>query len=244
MKVAEIMTANVIQVEPETPITEAIWLMLKHQVSGLPVVQKDGKLVGIVTEGDFLRRSEIGTQPKRSRWLQFLIGPGKLADEYVHMNSRKVGDVMTRSPQVVNEGATLSEAVEIMERFHVKRLPVMRGRQLIGIVSRANFLRGLASVAREIPASKPEDAAIRDKIRAELDSQRWALSGSIEVVVRDGIVDLWGTIIDERTRPALIVAAENIPGVKAVRDHLAWIEVFSGVVIVPEDEKSLQAKAS
>ena len=122
MKVSEVMTTNVIQVHPETPITEAIWLMLKHQISGLPVVQANGDLVGMVTEGDFLRRNEIGTQKERSRWLQFLIGPGKLSDEYVHSRGRKVKDVMTPSPQFVSEDTTLAEAVKIMER-HREHLP-------------------------------------------------------------------------------------------------------------------------
>jgi CBS domain-containing protein len=244
MNVSEIMTANVIQVHPDTPIAEAIWLMLKHQISGLPVVETNGDLAGIVTEGDFLRRSELGTQPQRSRWLQFLIGPGKLAQEYVHTRGRKVREVMTREVQTVTEVTPLSEAVELMEKRHVKRLPVLRGRQLVGIVSRANFLRGLASVAREIQAQAPNDAAIREKIRAELDSQRWAFSGAIDVTVRDGVVDLWGSIIEERTRQALIVAAENVPGVSAVRDHLVWIEPYSGVAVVPEEEQSATAYAS
>src|SRR5579864_6900831 len=98
MRAHQIMTRGVISVTPETSIVDAANKMLEHHVSGLPVIDQAGHLVGIVSEGDFLRRSEIGTERKRSRWLQFLFGPGRTASEFVHQRGRKVGEVMTSEP--------------------------------------------------------------------------------------------------------------------------------------------------
>ena len=241
MIVKDIMTQNVISVQPDENITHAIRLMLQRGISGLVVVDKTGDLVGLVTEGDFLRRVETGTQKQRSRFLQFLVGPGRLADEYVRLSGRKVADVMSSPVHTLTELSSLSEAVELMERHHIKRLPVVRGRKVVGIVSRANMLHALASVVHEVKAPLNDDVEIRRQILAELANQKWSLPSLINVVVRSGKVDLWGTITDERMRKALIVAAENVPGVKIVRDHTAWVEPVSGLIIGPDTEVDARA---
>jgi CBS domain-containing protein len=238
MKTADIMTRNVISVRPDTTTLHAVGLMLQHRISGLPVVDGNGDVVGMVTEGDFLRRVETGTQRQRPRWVQFLVGPGRLAEEYVHSSSRKVEEVMTRSVHTIDEDTPLSEAVDLMERHRIKRLPVLRDHQLVGIVSRANLLHALASLAREIKATPADDAAIRERLLAELNRQSWAQLGLINVVVCNGTVELWGTILDERKRQAFILAAENVPGVKNVRDHLVWVDPISGMTIGPPEEAS------
>ena len=231
MKVKDIMTWPVFSIAPESNVLPAVQLMLKQKISGLPVVDADGKLLGIVTEGDFLRRTETATERRRPRWLQFLVGPGRLADEYVHTHTRKIADVMTTEPITVNEDTPIEQVVHLMEKHRIKRLPVVRDRQLVGIVSRANLLHALASLAPSAPAATASDETIRKSLLAELERQKWAPVGFLNVVVRDGIVQLWGTITDERERQALVVAAQNIPGVKNVQDHLVWVEPMSGVVI-------------
>ena len=237
MNVGDVMTRQVISVERNAPIQHAIRLMLQHRISGLPVVDSDGKLVGIVTEGDFLRRAETGTQKRRPRWLDFLMGPGRLASEYVQAHSRNVQDVMTTEVRTVGERTSLEEAVRKMEKYGVKRLPVVEGEMLVGIISRANLLRALAIFAHEISPSKADDAAIREAFFKELLQQPWAPRTSINPVVRDGVVELWGNIFDEREREALRVMAQNLPGVKNVRDHLVWVDPTSGFVgLSPEDE--------
>jgi CBS-domain-containing membrane protein len=173
--------------------------------------------------------------------LQFLIGPGRLADEYVHLSGRRISEVMSSPVHTVTEEALLSDAVDLMERHRIKRLPVVRGRKVVGVVSRANFLHALASMTHDIKPPLKDDAAIRERILAELSAQKWTMPNLINVVVRDGNVDLWGTITDERTRTALIVAAENVPGVKAVRDHMVWVEPISGMVIGPAGETDVRA---
>src|SRR5439155_17984592 len=149
MKAKDVMTRPVISVEPGTSVQQAAQLMLQRRISGLPVIDKSGRLVGIVTEADFLRRAEMGTQRKRARWLEFLMGPGRLADEYVHTHGRKVEEVMTTDPATVAENSALGEVVELMEKHRIKRLPVVRGNQVVGIVSRANLLHALASAGRD-----------------------------------------------------------------------------------------------
>jgi CBS-domain-containing membrane protein len=214
--------------------------MLQNRISGLPVIGPTGELVGMVTEGDFLRRGEIGTQRRRSRWLEFMIGPGRLAEEYVRASGRKVDDVMTRNPVTIAEDTPLDQAVDLMERHRIKRLPVVRDGRLVGIVTRANLMHALVSLATQPKAPPGDDAAIREQILAECEKQSWTPMSN--VVVRNGVVELWGVITDERERQARIVAAENVPGVKAVHDHLVWIEPMSGFVVKsPEDEA--QAKA-
>jgi CBS domain-containing protein len=225
----------VVTVSPDASILEAARLMLQNRISGLLVVDGRGRLTGVVTEGDFLRRAETDTDRRRSRWLEFLLGPGRLATDYVHSHGRKVEEVMTADPRTVSEDTPLEQVVHEMERNHIKRLPVMRGNQLVGIISRANLIRALASLVRDAPLAEGDDQAIRELVLAELDRQPW--KPAVNVVVRNGQVDLSGVITDERQRQALKVAVENVPGVKAVHDHVAFVEPMSGMVFhSPEDE--------
>jgi CBS domain-containing protein len=244
MKAKDIMTSRVVSVEADIPILQAVRIMLQRRVSGLPVVDNDGHLVGIITEGDFLRRAETGTQRRRPRWLEFLVGPGRLAAEYTRSHGRKVGEVMTRDPVTVTEHTALEDIVKLMEKRQIKRVPVVLGPYVVGIVSRANLLHALASVAREAKPAEQDDEAIRARLVEELEKQPWAPVAVINPIVRNGVVELWGTITDERERQALVVAAENIPGVKAVRDQLAWIDAASGMVIYQSGEEPVPAKAS
>jgi CBS domain-containing protein len=239
MQAKDVMTSPVVSIVPDATVLEAVRMMLQRRISGLPVIDKDGRLVGMVTEGDLLRRVETGTQQRRPRWLEFLLGPGRLADEYTRTHGRKVMDVMTREPLTVTEDAALEEIVKLMEKRQIKRVPVLRGKQVIGIVTRANLLHALAGVSREAPLNiESSDAAIRAAFVAELAKEKWAPIALINPIVRNGVVELWGTIMDERERQALIVAAENVPGVKSVRDHLAWVEPASGMVYQPEGEQA------
>ena len=236
MLARDVMTPRVISIEADAPVTRAAGVMLENRISGLPVVGSNGELVGMVTEGDFLRRREIGTERKRSRWLEFLVGPGRLADEYVRASGRKVSDVMTPEPRTAGEETPLDEIVKTMEQHHIKRVPIVRAGRLVGIVTRVNIMHALVSLAREERAPPGGDAAIREQILAEYAKHPWAPIPN--VVVRDGIVELWGTITDYRERQALIVACENIPGVKAVHDHLVWIEPMSGFVVQSEEDEA------
>jgi CBS domain-containing protein len=231
MKAMDVMTRDVVSIAPEASVLEAVRLMLQHRISGLPVIDAAGTLQGIVTEGDFLRRVETGTERKRSRWVEFLLGPGRLATDYVQTSGRKVAEVMTPDVRTVNEDDPLETVVNVMERHRIKRVPVVRGDKVVGIVTRANLMRALASLALAEHPVAADDAAIRERLLAELKKQSWAPIGLIDVVVKDGVVKLKGALTDERQREAIRVAAENIAGVKKVEDHLVWIEPNTGMIV-------------
>jgi CBS domain-containing protein len=233
MNAADVMTQPVISVTPETTIAEAARLLLDNRISGLPVVDRGGTLVGVVTEGDLLRRTETGTERRHAHWLEFLMSPGRLAEEYAHANARRVGEVMTADVVAVAPNEPLAEVVRLMEHRHVKRVPVIEAGRLVGIVSRANLVRALLDDLSQPAAGKAAvaDAEIREHILAEIAKQPWGPRGSVDVRVEAGVAELHGTITDERERTALRVLAENSPGVTAVRDHLVWIEPVSGLVI-------------
>jgi len=243
MQVRDVMTRNVVSVSADQSVLEAAQLMLEKRISGLPVIDATGKLIGIVTEGDFLRRDEIGTQRQRPKWLEFFIGPGRMAAEYVHTAGRRVNEVMTAEPWTITEDDSLETVVELMENHHVKRLPVLRDGRLVGIVSRADLMDALLELAshRRQSAAMADDATIRKRILAAVAATRWA--PNIGVAVHDGIAELSGIITDERERKGLIVAAENVVGVKQVHDHMTWVEPMSGAAFAsPEDEAKAQAK--
>jgi len=238
MRVHQIMTRKVRTVNPDTSILEAANLMLHRHISGLPVVGDDGKLVGIVSEGDFIHRSEIGTQKRRGRWLKMLLGPGGSASEFVHEHGGKVGEIMTPAADLctATEDMLLEDVVQLIERRNVKRLPVVRGDVLVGIVSRSDLLRAVASLARDIPEPTADDDQIRQRVIAAIENNEWQ-AAQLGVIVRDGIVHLDGIITDERYRKAIIVAAENVAGVKLVHDHIYLFDAMSGIsVSSPEDE--------
>ncbi len=238
MRAHQIMTRKLITVKADTSIREAADLMLQHHISGLPVVGEAGKLLGIVSEGDFMRRSEIGTQGPRIRWLDFLMGAGKSAEDFVHAYGRKVGEIMTRDDLfTVTEDMPLEQLVRLMERENVKRLPVLRGDALVGIVTRSDLLRAVASLARDVPDPTADDDHIRIRVISTIEQNEWRPL-QLGVTVREGIVHLSGMITDERFRQAAIVAAENVPGVKLVHDHLYLFDATSGISFrSPEDEE-------
>jgi len=242
MRAHQIMTRPVVTVSSETTIVEAANTMLQRHVSGLPVVDAAGKLVGIISEGDFLRRSEIGTQRKRGQFLRFILGAGQAASDFVHEHGRKVAEIMTREPLTISEDTTLEDIVELMEKNHVKRLPVMRGDQVVGIVSRANPLQAVATLARQIPDPTADDDHMRNRVIDALSKNDWCPFG-LSVIVRDGIVHLSGVITEERSRQAAIVGAENVAGVRKVRDHLCWVDPMSGMYFMAPEDDGL-AKAS
>lgn len=237
MRAHQIMTRRVITVKPGTTVLEAAKAMLRHHISGLPVTDDDGKLVGMVSEADFLRRSEIGTRRPRIRWLDWLIGPGKAAVEYVREHGRKIGEIMTQEGLcTATEDMELEPLVRLMQRQNVKRLPVVRENKVVGIVTRSDLVRALASLARDVPDPTADDENIRYRVIAAIEENDWRPT-RLGVTVRDGIVHLSGMITDERFRQAAIVAAENVSGVKLVHDHLHLFDSQSGLSFKsPEDE--------
>jgi CBS domain-containing protein len=238
MRAHQIMTRQVITVAADAPIADAANTMLDRRVSGLPVVDATGKLVGIISQGDFIRRAEIGTQRKRGRWLRFLVGPGRAASDFVHERGRHVGEVMTPDPFTVTEDVTLEDIVQLMERNNIKRLPVVREDRLVGIVTRSNLLQAVAGLTRDVPDPTAGDDHIRNRIVTSIEKTDWAPFG-LGVIVLNGVVHLSGVITNERSREATIVAAENVSGVTKVHDHLCWVEPMSGMYLNSQEDENL-----
>ena len=230
MLIQDIMTRAPITVKSSSSIADAARLLLDNHISGLPVVDDNGAIVGIVSEGDFVRRGELDTERRRSAFLEFFVSPGRLADEYVHAYGRLIGEVMTSPVKTISPQALVSEAVETMERDGINRLPVVDGEKLVGIVTRSDLLRALANILAN-KAKPHSDAEIEALIITELGKRSWSQNGFIRVDVKDGIAELSGSIFDERERLAAKVLAENVPGVKAVKDCLTWIDPYIGVAM-------------
>ena len=225
MQASLVMTSPVTTVRADAPIGEAITLMEVHHVSGLPVVDAHGGLVGILTEGDLLRRVEIGTAGSaRAGWLDILFGAGQSAADYVRSHSRRVEDLMTRDLVTVTEHTGIEDVVALMERRHVKRMPVVRDGKIVGMVSRSDLVRVLGRALKAAAVGIPSDAVIRERVQADLQSQSWFPARDVSIAVKDGVVTLAGVISDERARAALRVAAQNVAGVTAVEDKLAWVD--------------------
>jgi CBS domain-containing protein len=242
MKTAQIMTRKPVSVTPQTTILDAAELMLQHHISGLPVTDGNDAVVGIVTEGDMLRRAEIGTERQRAPWLAFLIGPGRLAGDYVDAHARKVGEVMTSDVAVVDPADDLADVVSLMEKRHIKRVPVVENGKMVGIVSRADLVRALVRTLTQqamavVYGVPPDDDVIRKCILDTIAKEPWGPRFSIDITVESGVVDLRGSVTDERERTAIVVAAENVAGVTRVRDHLVWVEPTSGLVIGADETR-------
>jgi len=221
MKAADIMDAPGPSVSPETAVVEAVRLMLAHKVSGLPVVDAAGLLVGMITEGDLLRRSELGTERKITGFAAVQAGAQKLAEEFVRAHAQTIGDVMTKGPVAIDEETAIAAIVSLIEDKHLHLIPVVRQGRLIGMIGRPCLLRALIERADAQIEEPTDDESIRNQLIAVYDREAWAPLSQVDVIVRNGNVELRGNVTDPTKRKALVVAAQAIPGVKSVSDHLA-----------------------
>jgi CBS domain-containing protein len=219
MNAADVMTKDVVSAAPETPLADLIHLVLANRISAIPVLER-GRIVGIVSEGDLVRRAETGTEIRRPHWLEMLTSGTRLAADYARTHGRRADEVMTRDVVTVTETTPLADIVQLFATRRIRRVPVIRDGRLVGIVSRRDLLRALASRLDAAPVNKDDDA-IRDAFLAEVRKQPWAAwPVEVQVVVSDGVVHLWGIAPNDEKRLAMRVAAENIPGVRGVEDHM------------------------
>ena len=221
MKAADVMTDSVISVDPDVSVAQIAELMLGRGISAVPVIGAHGQLAGIVSEGDLIRRGELGTQKRRSWWLMMFSDKPTLAAEYTKARARKARDIMTRQVVSVEPTTPIVDIVELLEKHNIKRVPVVSDGRVVGIVSRANLLRAFASrAAKAAGPAATDDQAIRERLLKHLGRQPWWSERMINVVVTDGKVHYWGFVESQEQRNAMRVAAENIPGVHAVKDHM------------------------
>ena len=237
MIVSDVMTRHVISISPDASVEEAAKQMLERGISGIVVVDAKGELAGVVTEGDLLRRDELGTERHRPWWLRLLVSPGRQALNFTRAHGRRVRDVMTEDVVTVAADATLEDVVELMEQYRIKRVPVTEGNRVVGVVSRADLLRALVVSSRNDAPLDTDDRSLRAAVLDAVDKQSWTPLTTLNVTVVDGVVDLWGTITNEDERRGICVLAENTPGVKQVNDHLVFVEPYSGTVITGPADK-------
>jgi CBS domain-containing protein len=220
MKARDVMVSPVITVRPYSSVQDLAKIFMERHISAVPVVDERSHVVGIVSEGDLIHRYETGTERHRSWWLQPFVGVGTLAAEYVKAHARKVADVMTRNVICADPDTPLYEIATMLEKNSIKRVPIVKLGQLVGIVTRANLVQALAGAGKALEI-QPSDAAIRDRLLKHLRAQPWAHTSLLNVTVTDGVVDLWGMTTSKVEREAVRVAAESINGVRAVNDNLA-----------------------
>jgi len=222
MLAKDVMTTEVVTVSPDTPVSEIAQLLLRHCISAVPVIGEKGNVAGIVSEGDLMRRPESDTDLRaRSWWLMMMTDAQRLAREYNKTHGQRASDVMTKKVTVVGEETPVGEIARILEEKHIKRVPVVRDGKLVGIVSRANLLRGLATAKQApLPAVSKNDQSVQQHVMAALRKEPWADLAFVSATVEDGVVDLWGLSETPEQRTAYEVAAASVPGVKSVQNNL------------------------
>jgi CBS domain-containing protein len=228
MKAADVMVTNVISVTPDVLVQDVAYILLSNRISGVPVVDDDGQLLGIVSEADLMRRAEIGTRRHRPWWLAVLTGRDVGAVDYVKEHSRKITDVMTSKVITATPDTSLQDIATMLEKNRIKRVPIVMRGKVVGIVSRANLLQALATT-RKTDDADVTDSEIRAGIMARLDAASWSHPALINVIVQDGTAELWGIVESRAEKKAVCVAAEITPGVRGINDHLIIRPVESGV---------------
>jgi CBS domain-containing protein len=221
MLARDIMTTDVCSFAPDTPVPEAAEQLVRLRISGAPVVDATGRVIGVMSEGDLIRRAELGTEREWSGWREFLTAKRTLAHEFIRSHGTRVGDIMTAPVWTVDEDTSLAEIAEMFEKKNIRRAPVVREGKLVGIVTRADMVRALLRCWAEAhPQAPVDDESIRHAILEHARSERWSDTAMLNVEVRNGAVDLYGVADSEDVARALQVLAESMPGVKRVQNHL------------------------
>jgi CBS-domain-containing membrane protein len=230
MNASDVMVTNVITVGPNASVQEVADVLLTNHISALPVVDDHGELIGIISEGDLIRRAELGTERRRSWWLEIFAGESKeaLAIEYVKSHGSKVGDVMTRDVITATPGTSLRDVAALLEKNRIKRVPIIERGKIVGIVSRANLVQALATLRKGIEPGKMSDAVIREKIMAQFSSEPWTNFSTLNATVQGGTVELWGIVGTDAEKEAARVVAEGVAGVDAVENNVIVRRLVSG----------------
>src|SRR5271155_3194520 len=220
MRAMDVMASEVITVEQNASVQTVAKLLAERGISAVPVVDRENRVIGMVSESDLLHRAETGTERRRSWWLDMMASTNQLAGDYIKSHSGRVKDVMTRDVMSVTEETPVADIAVLLETNRIKRVPVLRDGKLVGIVSRANLVRALAMTINEAAdGAEVDDRWIRDKLLAELKAQKWAEVSPANVTVKDGVVHLWSSYLSEQEKRAIVVAAESIPGVRRGGDN-------------------------
>ena len=229
MRARDVMTEEVVRIGINESVFDAAELLLGARVSAAPVVDDKGAVVGIVSEADLIRRAEIDTTAKKSWLARLMESETSAADDFVAAHARRVADVMTREVVTASEDTTLRELVDLLERRKIKRIPVVREGILVGIVSRSDLLLALLSREPDRPVAQSTDKTLRQAVVDTIEHRPWTSKWPTNVLASDGVVHLWGFVEGEEVRKAYRVAAENVPGVRRVKNHLRVLPASVGM---------------
>lgn len=227
MNVQDAMTKDVVTVGPQTTVREIAALLVNRRISAIPVVGQDDQLVGIVSQTDLGHRSETGTEKKRKWWLAVFADADAQAREYTKSHGLRARDVMTRHVLTVAPDASLAEVADILDTHRVRRLPVLKGGKLVGIISRSDLVRKLAEAIPSRPVAGSQDGQLQTAIWQEIKAQPWLSSAVINLTVKDGVVEMYGAVDSDAQRRALRVLAENVPGVQRVQGNLGLLPTMA-----------------
>ena len=229
MRAKDIMVTKVITVGPQASIQDVAKLLFSNRISAVPVVDEHGELTGIISEGDLVRRAEMDTNDRRSWWLELFTRKTKeeLAKKYIKVHARRVKDVMTSTVITAKPTTPLRDIAALLEKNHIKRVPIIAKRKVVGIVSRANLIQALASLRAGSEQSTISDSMIRKKVIRQFKSEKWSKDSLLNVIVQDGTVKLWGIVVSEAEKEAARVAAELVEGVKAIENNVTVLPLVS-----------------
>lgn len=226
MHASDVMTTQVVTVDPETDVESVARLLLDKGFSAVPVVTAAGKVVGIVSEGDLMRQLEDRSSA-RSWWLDLVASPREDLADYVKTRGQHAGDVMSREVVSVTEDTPIADIARLLETRRIKRVPVLRGDRLVGIVSRANLLQGLSASRSSIGSPSSDDRTLRQRVTDAVSSVPGITRGwTLNATVTDGVAEIWGIAEDEEEARAVRVAAESVEGVRGVNVHLGRIPAW------------------
>jgi CBS domain-containing protein len=231
MKASDVMVANVISIPPNASVREVARVLLANQISAMPVLDELGRLIGIVSEGDLMRRAELDTEHRRSWWLRIFSNKDKeaLAIEFMKSHSQNVQDVMTRDVITAAPDTPLREIAAVLEKNHIKRVPIVDEEgKVLGIVSRANLIQALATLHEDNEQVGTDDTTIRQKVMAQFRSEEWSKYSTLNAMVQGGTVELWGFVGSEAEKEAARVTAELVPGVRAIENNVIVRPVAAG----------------
>ena len=218
MKAMDVMVRDVVTVSPEDDIADVIKLLAEHDISALPVVDDDDRVVGVISEADLIHREEIGTGKHRPWWLEALTPASTLANEFAKSHGRRVSELMSTDIVSASEDTPLGQIATLLEKHRIKRIPILRDGRLVGIVSRANLIQALGSSLPQV-ATGDSDRKIRVELLDRLHDQSWTDFGSRNIIVSGGVVHLWGLVGSPEEHKALVALAEGVPGVVKVSDE-------------------------
>lgn len=229
MKAYEAMTKDVVTVGANTPVREIAALLVRHRISAVPVVSEGGRVIGIVSQTDLGHRSETDTEKRRKWWLEVFADSDSKARDYIKSHGNVANDVMTRLVVSVSKGAQLSEVAEILDTHRIRQVPVMEDGSLVGMISRADLVRKLAEATITPSASRPENGVLQKAIWHRIKAEGWVHSALVNIVVNDGVVELWGAVASDDQRRALHLLVEGVNGVRRVEDHVGLLPKVTGV---------------